>query len=177
MLPTPSLAAPHRRRPQWPHVPAVLLAPLQPLLQRIVRKVAREQPALFARLGPHGRSRFLIDARDLPFILLLQPDPVHPRLRAVSRAAAVDCDTHISGSCRELVTMVDGRQDGDSLFFSRDLLITGNLEAAVCLRNALDDIDGSIMQHVCVALGKPGKMLWSWFCSREPLRGSECAAA
>ena len=45
------------------------------------------------------------------------------------------------------------------------------------LRNALDDIDGSIMQHVCVALGKPGKMLWSWFCSREPLRGSECAAA
>ena len=177
MFPRPSLIARRSRKPEWPAVPPIFLAPLQPLLQRIVSRVAKEQPGLFARLGPHGRSRFLIDARDLPFVLLLRPDPVNPRLLALSRSAPTDWDTHISGLCRGLVTMVDGTQDGDSLFFSRDLQITGNLEAAVCLRNALDDIDGSIMEHVFAAMGTPGRMVWSLVRLRDRQRGSGRAAA
>lgn len=55
--------------------------------------------------------------------------------------------------------MADGSIDGDALFFSRDLSITGNLEAAVCLRNALDDLDGSIMDDVFGAFGIPGRFV------------------
>lgn len=138
---------------------AAPFSPLQPLLHRIVRKVARQRPELFDRLGPHRHSRFLIDARELPFALLLVPDPEKPHLRAHSRSSLPVSDVRIAGPCRELVKMADGSIDGDALFFSRDLSITGNLEAAVCLRNALDDLDGSIMDDVLGAFGVPGRFV------------------
>ena len=56
--------------------------------------------------------------------------------------------------------MVDGRYDGDALFFTRDLKIEGDTEAIVCLRNALDDVDGSIAENIAAYFGSPGlKML------------------
>ena len=50
-----------------------------------------------------------------------------------------------------------GDLDGDALFFARNLTITGNTEAVVCLRNALDDIDGSIAENVADMFGPPGR--------------------
>ncbi|AGH97674.1 hypothetical protein A11S_851 [Micavibrio aeruginosavorus EPB] len=55
--------------------------------------------------------------------------------------------------------MIDGRYDGDALFFSRDIYIEGDTEAVVCLRNALDDIDGNIADYVAHFFGKPGKKI------------------
>ena len=48
---------------------------------------------------------------------------------------------------------------GDAAFFSRDLVISGNTEAVVSLRNALDDVEGSIAQDTADLFGPPGRML------------------
>jgi len=53
--------------------------------------------------------------------------------------------------------LVDADADGDALFFSRDLVISGNTEAVVTLRNALDDVDGSIAEDVADMFGPPGR--------------------
>lgn len=56
-----------------------------------------------------------------------------------------------------LLGMIDGRYDGDALFFTRDLCVEGDTEAVVCLRNALDDVDGSIADDVASFFGATGQ--------------------
>lgn len=131
---------------------------LQPILKRIVNRIAAANPDMFDRLGPHQQAHFLIDPVNLPFALVLHPDPANPTFRAWPRRAVPPCDARISGKFLDLFQLVDGDQDGDALFFSRGLDITGNTEAVVCLRNALDDVDGSIAQMVADMFGPPGRL-------------------
>ena len=142
-------------------LPPLPLFLLQPVLARIVRRIAAANPHIFARLGPHRTADFLIDPTNLPFALLLRPDPDNLSFRAVPRHAIAPHDARISGKFLDLLQLVDGDLDGDALFFSRDLEISGNTEAVVCLRNALDDVDGSIAQMVADMFGPPGRALLS----------------
>lgn len=120
----------------------------------------RKFSGVFGRLGPHRHSQFLIDARELPFLVLLRPDPEKLEVLARSRRAEPYCDARISGGLRDLLCLIDGGRDGDALFFSRNLDISGNLEAVVCLRNAIDDVDGSVAAELAAALGPPGRLAW-----------------
>ncbi len=130
---------------------------LKPILKRIVHRIARENPDMFNRLGPYKKSNFLIDATNLPFMLLLRPDPDDLLFKAVSRRNPPEAAAHISGKFLDLLQLVDCDLDGDALFFSRDLEVTGSTEAVVCLRNALDDVDGSIAASVADMFGSPGR--------------------
>ena len=49
--------------------------------------------------------------------------------------------------------MIDGQTDSDALFFNRELTVTGNTEAIVALRNALDDMDVTLADDVAAAFG------------------------
>lgn len=147
------------RSPVSPSRALILL--VQPVLGRIVRNMAHEMPDIFARLGPHRHSSFLIDARELPFLVLLRPDPEKPRLIAMSRRAEPLCDARIAGRFSNLLGLIDGGRDGDAMFFSRDLDISGNLEAVVCLRNALDDVEGSVADRVATSLGPASRTAWT----------------
>jgi len=129
------------------------LFPLQALLARIVSGVAGKRPELFPRLGPHTRTRFLIDVNELPFLLLLTPDPAAPRLCACQRSVAPAAGVRIRGAFMDLFKVLDGRGDSDALFFNREIEVTGDTEAAVCLRNALDDLEGSAAEDVAEAAG------------------------
>lgn len=131
----------------------VPLAVLQPLLDHIARHVGRAQPRVFARLGPHTRTRFLIDPTDLPFVLLLKPEAAAPRLTAYRRSETPANDACIRGSFVSLLSLLDASGDGDALFFSRDLRVTGDIEAVVRLRNALDDLEGDALTTVVGAFG------------------------
>lgn len=99
----------------------------------------------------------MIDATSLPFALLLRIDPDRPLLRAVHRNGGPATDASVSGNLFVLMDMVDGRLDGDALFFNRDLKISGDTEAVVRLRNALDDLDGSVIDDVADFFGRPGR--------------------
>jgi len=139
-------------------VPGLLLAPvplaiMQPILGLIASHVAEVRPELFARLGPHAGKRFLIDPIDLPFVLMLSPDAKRPNLRAHRRYENPAHDAAIAGKFFDLLDMIDGSLDGDALFFTRNLHVTGDTEAVVALRNALDDFEGSALDSVIGAFG------------------------
>lgn len=132
---------------------------VQPLLGHVVRQVARNHPSLFARLGAHQTTDYLIDPMELPFALHLRPDPAALIFRAVPRDALPPAGAVIRGRFMLLLQLLDSDEDGDSAFFSRDLEITGNTEAVVRLRNALDDVDGSIAEETAAMFGPPGRAI------------------
>lgn len=131
----------------------VPLALIQPLLTHIATHVARTHPTLFARLGPHTDKIYLIDPIDLPFVLLLRPNAARPHLKAARRYEHPRHDAAIAGTFLNLLGMMDGSLDGDALFFSRDLRVSGDTEAVVSLRNALDDFEGSALDSIISAFG------------------------
>jgi len=137
------------------------LAPLQPLLGHIVTRVTLANPEIFDRLGPHRHALFVIDPIDLPFALMLRLDPDRLLLRAGARPDLPEPEARIAGRLLDLVRLVDCEDDGDAMFFSRDLTISGDTEAVVCLRNALDNIEGSLASGVADLLGPPGRLALS----------------
>ncbi len=123
------------------------LLPLQPLLALLVRRIKQDHAEIFERLGSHAGKRFGIDPSDLPFAFLLEPERLRPRLTAV-RTLPADVDVRICGPLACLIGLVDGDMDGDALFFSRDLVIEGDIEAALALRNAVDDAQIDMLGEV-----------------------------
>ncbi|SDD86568.1 ubiquinone anaerobic biosynthesis accessory factor UbiT [Ruegeria marina] len=136
-------------------------AVVQPVLSRVVRRIASRHSSLFARLGPHQSTDFLIDPIELPFALHLRPDPQDLVLRAVPRDAAPRAGATIRGRFMLLLELIDSEEDGDAAFFSRDLEVSGDTEAVVRLRNALDDVDGSIAEETAAMFGRPGRAILS----------------
>lgn len=149
--------------PLFPPLGARLLAPLPagPLslvLGRVARGMAERHPGLFTRLGPHAEKRFLIDPTDLPFSFLVWPKPSGPRIEARGRVTAADWDCRIAGPLAALLGMVHGAYDGDALFFSRDIVMEGDTEAALALRNAIDDAEIDLFAEAAVSLGAVGRL-------------------
>lgn len=132
---------------------------VQPVLSRVVRRMAVQHPSLFARLGPHQGTDFLIDPVELPFALHLRPDPKALVFRAVPREAAPWAGAVIRGRFMLLLELVDSEEDGDAAFFSRDLEVFGDTEAVVRLRNALDDVEGSVAEDAADMFGAPGRAI------------------
>lgn len=132
---------------------------VQPVLTRVVRRIAAQHPTLFARLGPHQGTDFVIDPVDLPFALHLRPDPQALVFRAVPRDAVPPAGATIRGTFMLLLELIDSEEDGDAAFFARDLEVTGDTEAVVRLRNALDDVDGSIAEDTAAMFGPPGRAI------------------
>lgn len=145
----------HTNRAQFP-IPGLRLIPLallQPILSKIGKGFASSHPELFSRLGHHSEKCFVIDPLDLPFVLALWPKQNAPTLRAFRRDQLPVHNARISGTFLNLFDMIDGQIDGDALFFTRDLDISGDTEAIVALRNALDDIDGGAVNNIANAFG------------------------
>ncbi|MBB5703885.1 putative lipid carrier protein YhbT [Ochrobactrum daejeonense] len=119
--------------------PARLVPPflLAPFVSRIFFQVMRSHPGLFERLGDHARKRFRFHPSDLPFAFVVEPDK--PRIRIMRESENADVDAGIEGPLVMLLALLEGRLDGDALFFSRDITVTGDMEAMLALRNALDD--------------------------------------
>ncbi|MCF2524686.1 SCP2 sterol-binding domain-containing protein [Bradyrhizobium sp. G127] len=114
------------------------LFPLQPMLAASLYGIQKRHPQIFDRLGAHAAKLYGLDPTDLPFAFVLEPSRVNPRVTA-TRILPRRIDVRITGPLAALIGLVDGACDGDALFFSRDIQIEGDMEAAVALRNAIDD--------------------------------------
>ena len=142
-MPAPTPTATRATVPRLP--PALVAAlrplpllPLQPLLAALARRLRDRHPALLERLGGHAGKRFGLDPTDLPFAFVLEPRAARPAVTAVRRLPA-GLDVRVAGPLAALLGMVDGSLDGDALFFSRDIVVDGDMEALLALRNAVDD--------------------------------------
>ncbi|WP_221930910.1 SCP2 domain-containing protein [Telmatospirillum sp. J64-1] len=118
--------------------------------------VGRRQPGLFARLGVHAEKSFLLDVTDLPFVFRLEPRRDRPHIEPRRREDAGAWDARIAGTLSALLGLVHGAADGDALFFSRDIVIEGDMEAVLALRNALDDAELDLSVEAAAAFGAAG---------------------
>lgn len=130
---------------------------IQPVLYRIVHHIAQKRPELFDRIGSHKDKLFLIDPVNLPFAFALRANPDNLSFRAYRRRNLPQVEARIAGTFLTLLDMVDGQLDGDALFFTRELVVEGDTEAVVCLRNAIDDIEGSIAEDTANLFGFAGR--------------------
>jgi predicted lipid carrier protein YhbT len=130
------------------------LLPLQLALGGFLQRVHRRNPAIFARLGEHAGARFGIKPTDLPFGFVVEAALL--RLTVV-RELPRALDARISSSLANLLALLEGRVDGDALMFSRELVIEGDVEAVLALRNAIDDAQIDLVAELAALFGPLGE--------------------
>lgn len=135
---------------------------LQPFLNLAIDRMHKTHADVFDRMAGRGEMVFLIDPIDLPFAFELTIAPSKHSLIATQRPAALPdhIDAAIRGSLMSLIALIEGRVDGDALFFSRELIIEGDTEAVLVLRNAVDGADIDIvedMTSIIPAFSKPAR--------------------
>jgi predicted lipid carrier protein YhbT len=140
------------------HLPLPPLAPLNLILSRLMRGMAARHPSILRRLGAHGGARILIDVTDLPVWLIMEP--AARRLTARRRGAVpVGMDAMIRGRLAAFLAMLHGGEDGDALFFSGELQISGDTAVVLALRNAIDDAEIDLTEEVVAEGGRAGPLL------------------
>ncbi|NFV82149.1 lipid carrier protein [Magnetospirillum aberrantis SpK] len=128
-------------------------AVLQPVFDAMLRVVRKRHPDILERMEPFQDKVVCVDPVDLPFVLLLEPNMAEPRL-TVRRAVDPD-ESHatIRGPLETLIALAEGKVDGDALFFSRQLVIEGDTEVVVALRNAIDGAGIDLIADLTSMLG------------------------
>lgn len=131
---------------------------LQPALDLMVNILRRRHPGAFQRLAELPDAEVLVDATDLPlaFVLRLGASGV---MLSLARRGSVQPAAVIRGTLANLLDLLEGRTDGDALFFSRDLTIEGDTAAVVALRNAVDGEDIDLAADIAAFLGPFGGLL------------------
>ncbi len=127
------------------------LMPVSLALSALSRKLSRDHPGMFRRLGEHGEKRFVLDPTDLPLVLLMDLRGGVPKITAHRRAPVAE--TRIAGPLSAFLGMMHGAYDGDALFFSRDLVVEGDTGAALALRNAIDDAELDLVAELAAIAG------------------------
>lgn len=122
------------------------------VLQKTANQVYQRHPNAIERLQPIAGTRFYVTITNLPINVLMVFNnnriQVDCNLRYLPEA-----DVAITGSYQALVQIFEGSSDADSLFFSRDINIKGNIEALVTLRNALDNEEIDLVAELSPKFG------------------------
>lgn len=121
--------------------PPIVGLPLGPLLTLSLRSFARRRPELFERVGEYCTARYLIDPTDLPFAFMVIPNGASAVVHVVNGSSLQISNVVVRGPLMALLGILDGTFDGDALFFHRTISISGQTEAIVALRNAIEDAE------------------------------------
>ncbi|WP_180899616.1 ubiquinone anaerobic biosynthesis accessory factor UbiT [Martelella soudanensis] len=113
------------------------LALVQVIVGKVFDKTLQQHPDLFDRLGAEAGKRFCFAPTDLDLVFLIHP--ASKSIRAFRKIRAPCGDGAVAAPMLTLLALLEGRIDGDAVFFSRSLSVTGDMEAMLALRNALDD--------------------------------------
>ena len=118
-------------------VPLMPLVSIELVASRLFKLLLLAHGDMFERLGTYKSCRFSFAPTDLPLVFLIEPDL--PRLKVVRKDETFTADAGVEAPLVMLLALLEGRCDADALFFSRDLTVTGDMEAMLAMRNALDD--------------------------------------
>ncbi|GAA5106250.1 SCP2 domain-containing protein [Orbus sasakiae] len=136
------------------NAPVVLSKPLQMVPFSVKQKIIEQLlQAQFEQSLADGDLDFLenrwlkIEVRDLQLVWYISN--VNNKL-VVSRSEIADVS--FSGNTNDLVLIATQRQDPDTLFFQRKLIVEGDTELGLCVKNLMDSIDLTSMPKV-VRLG------------------------
>jgi predicted lipid carrier protein YhbT len=127
----------------------------RPVLDRglhwVMRTLRQRHPALFRRLGRLAPATILFAVSDTPhcFLLSIADDGITLGRAAPDAPAAA----RITGTLQSLLWLMEGRVDSDTLFFSRDVAVSGDTAVAVGFRNTLDGETISLLADALAATG------------------------
>ncbi len=126
--------------------------PLNRWLQYTTDHIQKNHPAILARLEQIAGTVFLIRPTDFPhdFRMTIQK---HRMSCQIEDGFMTPADVTICGPLLSLMDMMDGKLDGDALFFSRDLTIEGDTAALLTLRNAVDSDDIDLRAEIIASFG------------------------
>jgi len=122
----------------------------------VMRSLRRKHPRLLPNLARLESATIHILPTDLPygFELTVGREPI--ALRIIERQAS-GADASVAASVATLVDLLEGRIDSDTLFFRRDLLVSGNTAVIVGLRNVLDRDELKLGDEIAAAFGPLGR--------------------
>jgi predicted lipid carrier protein YhbT len=126
---------------------ALALRPVEYVLTASLRRLARQRPAVFERLGQARHASVLLDPVELPICFLVQPNGLHGRIKIVP-TRDVGSDAYIEAPLKVLIDLMEGRLDGDAAFFSSDLWIEGDTATVLNLRNAIEEAEMQVTDLV-----------------------------
>ncbi|CAA7611859.1 putative lipid carrier protein [Candidatus Terasakiella magnetica] len=126
---------------------------LQPLFDAMLRVIRRRHPDILERMADYSDKAVCIDPVDLPFVILLEPNPDAPALTVRRAVDPAEVAATIHGPLEMLIALAEGKVDGDALFFSRRLVIEGDTEVVVALRNAIDGAGIDLIEDISAELG------------------------
>ncbi len=128
--------------------------PLQPLVDLAVRTVRSRHASVFERLADLDAGSIAVEPTDLPVGFLLSLGGSEISLTVYDSPADPDLSgATIRAPLLTLIDLLEGRLDGDALFFSRDLKVVGDMELVVALRNAVDDAEIDLIDDLLSVLG------------------------
>lgn len=130
------------------------------LLARLLRVLAERHPRAFDALREMQDARVLIEPVDAPVALMMRVGP-ELSLHALPRGAegAAGADAVIRGPYARLLDLLEGRIDGDALFFRRELTISGDTALILALRNTLDGEEMDLMADAASIAGPLARAL------------------
>lgn len=152
------------------------LLPLEIFLQQLARNIVARHPDMMTRIDRPNLLRFSIDPSDVPFAIEieLRNGVVDVRLRRELDERSLHA--RIGGTLAALMRLVDGEADGDALFFSREIIVTGDIAAILALRNAVDSAEIDLLREAVALVGlwlrEPGRLLRGMLAD-ESLRKSQ----
>lgn len=132
--------------------------PVAEAMTRLVfARLLDRHAGLFDRLGHQAGKSFAFVPTDLPFAFL-----VEPARRAISvrrKHQPLRADAAASGPFFVLLALLEGRIDGDAAFFWRELSVSGDMEAMLAMRNALDDCSVDLPRDLGASAGPLGPLV------------------
>lgn len=131
---------------------------LQPIFDSMLAIIRRRHPDILERMADYADKPVCIDPTDLPFVILLDPNPEEPRLTVRRQIDPAEVAASIHGPLDMLIALAEGKVDGDALFFSRRLVIEGDTEVVVALRNAIDGAGIDLIEDISLQLGPLGRV-------------------
>ncbi|PWC36556.1 hypothetical protein TSO352_11815 [Azospirillum sp. TSO35-2] len=133
------------------------------LLDRLFQRLAARHPRAFATLRSMPEASLRIEPVDTPAALTLRVGPALS-LRVTRRdddagPDAARPDAIIRGPYARLLDLLEGRIDGDALFFRRELAIEGDTALILALRNTLDGEEMDLMADAASIAGPLARVL------------------
>ena len=146
----------HPSRPSGPLAAALSLVPA-PVLARMVtllmRAMRRRHPRLVNAFGRLDPGVMHVAPTDLPHRFAMTFGGGRLDVRVLRAANPPPPDAAIRGKLAALIDLLEGRIDGDSMFFSRDIAITGSTAVVVAVRNTLDREEIVLRDEIAALFG------------------------
>lgn len=130
-----------KQKPAMRLVPTLPLTPLTLLVQAFADRIIAGHPEAFARLRSKSGTSYRIAATDIGIAFLITLGRAGIAVKAMPTSQPATAHVSVEAPIRELIALLEGESDGDALFFARGIQVTGDTEALLMLRNAVDSAD------------------------------------